>query len=77
MVTRIALVHPEIAIKFINSGKIVLQTNGNGDLTGVIYSIFGKEVANNIINVDYEYEYMKIKGVIGNPTIARSMVWAA
>ena len=72
LVTRIALVHPEIAIKFINSGKIVLQTNGNGDLTGVIYSIFGKEVANNIINVDYEYEYMKIKGVIGNPTIARS-----
>ena len=72
VVTRIALVHPEIAIKFINSGKIVLQTNGNGDLTGVIYSIFGKEVANNIINVDYEYEYMKIKGVIGKPTIARS-----
>ena len=72
VVTRIALVHPEIAIKFINSGKIVLQTNGNGDLTGVMYSIFGKEVANNIINVDYEYEYMKIKGVIGNPTIARS-----
>ena len=72
VVTRIALVHPEIAIKFINSGKIVLQTNGNVDLTVVIYSIFGKEVANNIINVDYEYEYMKIKGVIGNPTIARS-----
>ena len=72
VVTRIALVHPEIAIKFINSGKIVLQTNGNGDLTGVIYSIFGKEVANNIIKVDYEYEYMKIKGVIGKPTIARS-----
>ena len=72
VVTRIALVHPEIAIKFINSGKIVLQTNGNGDLTGVIYSIFGKEVANNIIKVDYEYEYMKIKGVIGKPAIARS-----
>ena len=72
VVTRIALVHPEIAIKFINAGKIVLQTNGNGDLAGVIYSIFGKEVANNIIKVDYEYEYMKIKGVIGKPVIARS-----
>ena len=72
VVTRIALVHPEIAIKFINAGKIVLQTNGNGDLAGVIYSIFGKEVANNIIKVDYEYEYMKIKGVIGTPVIARS-----
>lgn len=72
VVTRIALVHPEIAIKFINTGKTVLQTNGNGDLTGVIYNIFGKEVATNVINVDYEYEYMKIKGVIGKTNIARS-----
>ena len=72
VVTRIALIHPEIAIKFINSGKIILQTNGNGDLKGVIYSIFGKDIASNIINVDYEYEYMKVKGVIGKPIIARS-----
>ena len=72
VVTRIALVHPEIAIKFINNGKTILQTNGSGDLTSVIYSIFGKEVASNIINVDYEYEYIKIKGVIGKPNIARS-----
>lgn len=72
VVTRIALVHPEVAIKFINTGKTVLQTNGNGDLTGVIYSIFGKEVASNIIKVDYEYEYMRIKGVLGKPSIARS-----
>lgn len=72
VVTRIALVHPEIAIKFINNGKTILQTNGSGDLTSVIYSMFGKEVASNIINVDYEYEYIKIKGVIGKPNIARS-----
>ena len=72
VVTRIALVHPEIAIKFINTGKTILQTNGSGKLTDVIYSVFGKEVASNIIYVDYEYEYMKIKGVIGRPNIARS-----
>ena len=72
VVTRIALVHPEIAIKFINTGKTILQTNGSGNLTDVIYSVFGKEVASNIIDVDYEYEYMKIKGVIGRPNIARS-----
>lgn len=72
VVTRIALVHPEIAIKFINAGKTILQTNGSGDLTNVIYSIFGKEVANNVLNIDYEYEYIKIKGVIGKPNIARS-----
>ena len=32
VVTRIALVHPEIAVKFINTGKTVIQTSGNGDI---------------------------------------------
>ena len=72
VVTRIALIHPEIAIKLISTGKTVIQTSGNGDLASAIYSIFGKEVASNLIEVDYEYEYMKIKGVIGKPEIARS-----
>ena len=71
-VTRIALVHPEIAIKLINSGKVIIQTSGNGDMKSVIYSIYGKDVAENIIDVNYEYEDMKITGVIGKPVIARS-----
>ena len=72
VVTRIALVHPEIAIKLINSGKTVIQTNGNGDINSVIYSIYGKDIASGTIKVSYEYEYIKINGVIGKPEIARS-----
>ena len=72
VVTRIALVHPEIAIKLINSGKTVIQTSGNGDIKAVIYNIYGKEIAENLINVDYDYEDIKIKGVIGKPVISRS-----
>lgn len=71
-VTRIALVHPEIAIKLINSGKTVIQTNGNGDLKTVIYSIYGKDVAGALIETEYAYEDMHIYGVIGKPEIARS-----
>ena len=72
VVTRIALVYPEIAIKLINSGKVIIQTSGNGDMKSVIYSIYGKDVADNIIDVNYEYEDIRIKGVIGKPVIARS-----
>ena len=71
-VTRIALVHPEIAIKLINSGKVIIQTSGNGDMKSVIYNIYGKDVAENIIDVNYEYEDMKVTGVVGKPVIARS-----
>ena len=71
-VTRIALVHPEIAIKLVNSGKVILQTSGNGDMKSVIYSIYGKDVAENVIDVNYTYEDLKITGVVGKPVIARS-----
>ncbi|NLC87570.1 MAG: DNA mismatch repair endonuclease MutL [Clostridiaceae bacterium] len=72
VVTRIALIHPEIAIKLISSGKTIIQTPGNGDIKGVIYNIYGKEIAENIISVNYEYEDIKITGVIGKPVISRS-----
>ena len=72
VVTRIALVHPEIAIKLVNSGKTIIQTSGNGDMKSVVYSIYGKDVAENIVDVNYEYEDIKINGVIGKPVIARS-----
>ena len=72
VITRIALVNPNIAIKLINTGKTIIQTNGNGDIKSVIYSIYGKDVANGILPVDYTYEDIQITGVIGKPEIARS-----
>ena len=72
VVTRIALVHPEISIKLINSGKVIIQTSGNGDMKSVIYNIYGKDVAENIVQVNYEYEDIKVSGVVGKPVIARS-----
>ncbi len=71
-ITRIALIHPEIAIKLINTGKTVIQTNGNGDIKTVIYSIYGKNISDSVLKVDYQYEDIKIQGVIGKPEIARS-----
>ena len=72
VIARIALIHPQIAIKLINTDKTVIQTNGNGDLKSVIYSIYGKDVANSILEVKYKYEDIEINGVVGKPEIARS-----
>ena len=72
VVEKIALVNPEISFKLINDGKTILQTSGNGDLKSVIYSIYGKDVAQGIIEVNYDYDDIKISGVIGKPEIARS-----
>lgn len=70
-VTRLALVNPDIAIKLINLGKNIIKTTGNGSIKDTVYSIYGKEIAENIISVDYAYEDMKITGCIGKPEIAK------
>lgn len=72
VITRIALIHPEIAIKLISSGRTIIQTSGNGELKDVIYNIYGKEIAENVLDVNYEYDDIKVTGVIGKPSISRS-----
>ena len=49
-----------------------MQTNGDGNVKNVIYSIYGKTVAQACLEVDYEYEGIHISGAIGKPEIARS-----
>ena len=72
VITRIALVNTNIAIKLVNSGKTIIQTSGNGNLQDVIYSIYGKDIASNILDVEYTYDDLHITGVVGKPEIARS-----
>ncbi len=71
-ITRLSLVNRDISFKLINSGKTVIQTTGNGEEKDVIYSIYGKDVAEAIISTEYEYEGIKVSGVVGKPEIARS-----
>ncbi len=72
VITRIALVNPDISIKLINTGKTVIQTTGNGSLKDVVYSIYGKDIAQSILETSYKYEDIHITGVIGKPEISRS-----
>ena len=71
-VEKIALINPSISFRLVNNRKTILQTNGNGDITTVVYNIFGKDVSQNLVNVDNEYEGVKVRGVAGKPEIARS-----
>lgn len=72
IITRLALINPNIAFKLVSSGKVIIQTSGNGNIRDVIYNIYGKDISENVLKVNYEYEDMIIKGVIGKPEIARS-----
>ena len=71
-ITRLALINPNIAFKLTNNDRTVIQTMGDGNMKNCIYSIFGKEIANGILDLNYEFEGIKISGVIGRPDIARN-----
>ena len=55
-----------------NENKVIIQTTGNGDLNTLVYSLYGKEISDCLLPVDYQYDDIKITGVIGKPEIARS-----
>ena len=71
-VTRIALANPDISFKYINNGKIIIQTSGSGNLRDTIYDIFGKDIYDAVIPIDYETQDMKLFGMLGLPRISRS-----
>ena len=68
----LALVNKNIAFKLIKDGKTILQTNGDNNFISVVYSIYGQEIAENVIEVDETREGIRVYGVIGKPLIARS-----
>ena len=72
IVRKLAIINKDIAFKLVNNGKVILQTTGNGDTKSVIYSIFGEEIANAVIDTEYVTENIKVTGVVGKPEIARS-----
>ncbi|MBR6688392.1 MAG: DNA mismatch repair endonuclease MutL [Clostridia bacterium] len=72
VITRMAIIHPEISFKFVSNNKQVINTTGNGDIKHAVYNIFGKDIANELIPVEYEYKSMHVSGVIGSPKTSRS-----
>ena len=72
IVDKIALAHPEVAIKFIRDNKPVRITNGDGKHYSAIYSVFGKQFAASLIPVDYSVGNISVSGYISSPLFARA-----
>lgn len=71
LLTRLALSHPDISFRFINNGQAKLHTSGNGKMKDVIYHIYGRDVANNLLPFTYEKDGVRLDGFLGKPVINR------
>lgn len=71
LITKLALSHPEIAIKYIVNGTNKIATSGNGKLLDVIYHIYGKDVSSNLIPIKRQVEEFTIEGYIGKAYVSK------
>ena len=71
LMIRLALSHPEISFKFINNGQTKLHSSGNHSLKDVIYQVYGRDISNNLVEIDAEENGVHIKGYIGKPNVFR------
>ena len=70
-VQKTAFANLNIAFKLINDGKQVFSSNGNGNIRDLVYSVYGKETSENLIDVDYTEDNIKVTGIIGNTLMAK------
>ncbi len=70
-VERIAISHPEIALKFIVDSKIKFSTHGNGDLHDTVYSVFGREFVDSMTEIERDDGKTAISGLISLPEQSR------
>ena len=71
LMIRLALSHPEISFKFINNGQTKLHSSGNHSLKDVIYQVYGRDISNNLVEIDAQENGVHIKGYIGKPNVFR------
>ncbi|USD80744.1 DNA mismatch repair endonuclease MutL [Bacillus safensis] len=72
VVNRIALAHPEVSIRLRHQGKILLQTNGNGDVRHVLAAIYGTAVAKKMLPLHVQSLDFEVKGYISLPEVTRA-----
>ena len=71
LVEKLALSHPEVSIRFIQNNQNKLHTSGNHNLKDIVYTVFGREIASNLLEVSVSKPEVSVAGFIGKPVIAR------
>lgn len=71
LLTRLALSRPDVRFKLVNNDKEVLSTPGDGDLEHAIKALYGKNVAENLLEVSLNDPNVRVSGFIGKPTLLK------
>lgn len=71
-ILRLILSNTEVSFKFINNGKPVYHSAGDGSLENALICVYGSEIAEHIKPVSFDDGYMLISGFCGDEEIAKA-----
>lgn len=72
LIEHMVLSHPNISFKYIYNGNVKLQSSGKNDIKSCIYNVYGRDIANGLIEVKSIRDDISIHGFIGKPELARA-----
>ena len=72
LMEHMALSRPDVAFQFMVNGNVRFHTSGNGDLKEIIYRIYGREIAGQLLPFTAQMEGLSIDGFLGSPSVVRS-----
>ncbi|MEG2786752.1 MAG: DNA mismatch repair endonuclease MutL [Romboutsia sp.] len=72
LINKLVIGNPNISIKYVNNKKTMLNSPGDGKLINTIRSIYGKDITENLVEINHESKFFKISGYIGNNNIYRA-----
>lgn len=68
---KMALSYPNIKFTLTNNDKVLLKTDGNGDLLKVVYEIYGVDITKKMIPISNENDDYYIHGFISYPEVTK------
>lgn len=72
LINKLVIGNPKVSIKYINNKKTMLNSPGDGKLINTIRSIYGKDITENLIELNHESQFFKVSGYIGSNNVYRA-----
>ncbi|MCP4142050.1 MAG: DNA mismatch repair protein MutL, partial [Chloroflexi bacterium] len=72
LLTRYALAYPDVRFKLIQNGQAKLQTSGNGDRRAILATLYGVDVAKDLLEVNAAEDNIHLTGFISPTSLTRS-----
>ncbi len=71
IVQKIALSHPDIAVKMVRDNRMEFNSAGDGELYSAVYAVFGKDFTRDLLPVEYEADGIRVSGYTVKPLYAK------